>query len=118
MTTHALRRIEKPWGYEDVLWENGSGDAAKRVKLLHINPGGRTSLQLHRRKRETIVCTAGAGRIQIGEEDQVFMPSWSRSIPPLTVHRLIADHGQLEVIETSFGDDADIVRLEDAYGRV
>lgn len=107
-------RTEKPWGYELVLLEAGD----KRVKLLHVNPGCRTSLQLHRKKDEQMTGFSGKGYIAIGPEFRNIEPGEILRVPPLTVHRIFGGPAGLEIIEFSVGDDADIVRIDDDYGRV
>ena len=88
-----MNRIEKPWGYEEILHED-----AWRIKKIVVEEGKRTSLQYHREKFEAWFYPDG--HIVV--------------IPPLTDHRL---EGPVEVIEAAMGSDDDIVRLEDDYGR-
>lgn len=110
------QRIEKPWGYEEILYAEGD----RRVKLLHLNPGQRTSLQLHRKKRETMTVISGHGRVQRGAITLLFEIGDTREISPMTVHRLTADSAGKEpfiVAEVSVDGVDDTVRLEDDYGR-
>ncbi len=73
-----------------------------RIKLLHINPGQRTSLQRHVKKVETLI----------------FTDLSIKHISPTEIHRLSV-HGDkaLEVLEVCQGSDDDVERLDDDYGR-
>lgn len=109
-------RIEKPWGYEEILYAL----ADRRVKLLHLNPGQRTSLQLHRKKREVMVVVSGSGHIQRGDVILKVDVGDSLPISPMTVHRLTAapEGDPFIVAEVSVDGVDDTTRLEDDYGRV
>lgn len=84
----------KPWGTEKVLHRG-----KWRVKKIVVTEGCRTSLQYHEKKFEVWFFEDGTMKI----------------IPPMTIHRLV---GPVAVIEVAHGDDEDIVRLEDDYGRI
>jgi mannose-1-phosphate guanylyltransferase / mannose-6-phosphate isomerase len=112
------RTVQRPWGSYTVL-EEGLGYKVKRVT---VTPGGRLSLQLHHKRSEHWVVTAGQARVTCG--DRQFDLGWSEStmIPQRTAHRL-ENLGTipLEIIETQCGEylgEDDIVRLADDYGRV
>jgi mannose-6-phosphate isomerase-like protein (cupin superfamily) len=91
--------IQKPWGWEEILMETPN----YRVKKLFVIIGHRTSEQYHKLKEETWIFPDG--RVQ--------------HIAPGAVHRLANNgpHPVLEVLEVAHGDDSDIVRLQDDYGR-
>lgn len=90
-----VERVDKPWGEELILcrW-NGY-----LVKLLRVNEGARTSRQYHREKHEWWFYEDGG----------------YREVLPGQVHRLT---GPCEVLEVAYGDNGDVVRVEDDYGRV
>lgn len=93
------KKIDKPWGWEEILITTPT----YKVKLLHINAGCRTSLQRHNEKYETWI----SSDLSLCH------------IPAKEIHRLEAPVSQdLEVLEISHGNDSDIERLEDDYGRV
>ena len=93
-----VKRVEKPWGWEEFLVEN----EYYRIKRLHVNAGCRNSLQRHREKVETLIYPNGE----------------IVHVPPLKVHRLEAPPDQdIDILEVSHGKDEDIERLEDDYGR-
>ena len=111
------RTVQRPWGSYTVL-EEGPGYKVKRVT---VTPGGRLSLQLHHRRSEHWVVTAGRARVTC--HDRVFElgVNESTAIPRGAAHRL-ENPGEtvLHLIETQCGDylgEDDIVRLADDYGR-
>ncbi len=111
------RRNERPWGAWTVL-ETGPGYKVKRLEVL---PGKRLSLQKHFYRSEHWVVVQGAARVTKG--DGVFLQDTNQwtFIPVETVHRLEnPDSALLVLIEVQSGSDlceADIVRLEDDFGR-
>jgi mannose-6-phosphate isomerase-like protein (cupin superfamily) len=112
-----MRRVGKPWGYE-IIW----AETDKYVgKILHINAGAKLSRQYHVTKDETFLVQAGEMDLELGngpEKRTVRMgPRQSFHCPPQTVHRMIAIT-DVDVIEVSTPELDDVVRLEDAYGRV
>jgi len=108
---------ERPWGRFRVLGEGKN----YKVKELYVKEGGMTSLQYHNHREEYWIVVEGSGRAILGgserelkEGDVVFVPRGVR-------HRLIGGKGGILVVEIWKGDvldENDIVRLEDAYGRV
>jgi mannose-6-phosphate isomerase-like protein (cupin superfamily) len=98
------RRVEKPWGYE-IIW----ADSELYVgKILHVNAGEALSVQMHRRKDETMYLLSGEVRLWVGDE--------SYRIAPGTVHLMeaVADS---DVLEASTPHLDDLVRFRDRYGR-
>lgn len=113
-----MTRTDKPWGHEELfaLTPRYAG------KLLHIRAGERLSLQYHRAKEETILVSQGRLRLVLAGadgalEEHVLVPGEARHIPPGTRHRMIAEEDCV-VFEVSTPELDDVVRLEDAYGRV
>ena len=118
MGTHAIRRTEKPWGYE-LLWARNAGYAGK---VLHILKGHRLSLQYHVEKVETILVNAGLLLLQLenerGELEELNLrPGDACHIPAGRIHRMIALE-ECDLMEVSTDQLEDVVRLEDSYGRV
>ena len=111
------RRVEKPWGWE-LVW----AEAEEYVgKLLFVRAGESLSLQYHERKDESWLVHEGRARLEFGEvggelEAVEIAPGDAFRYRPGTVHRLLAIEDTL-VIEVSTPDLADVVRLEDRYGR-
>lgn len=111
------KRVEKPWGYE--IWYAWTDEYVG--KIIHVNKGGKLSLQYHDHKDETsyllkgkLLLTKGATQdaltvTEIGEGHQ-----WRNK--PGEIHTIegVEDSDVLEV-STPFLED--VIRLEDSYGR-
>ena len=114
----ALKKIEKPWGYE-LLWARTADYAGK---VLHIKKGQKLSLQYHERKEETILLHAGRMLLLL-EDDQGILREIcvaagdAYHIPVGRKHRMIALDEDCEVFEVSTNHLEDVVRIEDSYGR-
>lgn len=111
-TTH------RPWGSFTVL-EEGNGF---KIKRLVVKPGKSLSLQMHHHRSEHWVVVAGEAEIVNGERTLRVKANESTYIPAGHKHQL-ANRGSetLIVIEVQTGNylgEDDIVRFEDAYGRV
>jgi mannose-6-phosphate isomerase-like protein (cupin superfamily) len=113
------KRVEKPWGHE--LWW---AQTERYVgKVLHVKAGNRLSLQYHQRKDETIHLWSGEMILILDEGDgkglveHRLQPGQSYRVKPLTRHRMVAVT-DCDVLEVSTPEVEDVVRLEDAYGRV
>lgn len=117
-----VKRIDKPWGYEEVLfWANNF-----TLKRLHIVAGQCTSLQYHERKSETMTCYDGSptltvvryrNGVKVADVVTNLVQGVFHSVLPGEVHRLSAGADDADVLEMSYGTDDDIVRLDDRYGR-
>lgn len=112
-------RVEKPWGYE-LIWAVSEHYAGK---LLSINAGHALSLQFHREKDESWYVLEGRAELEFaaaGEKttsSEVVTSGAAFRIEPGTVHRIRALEHTL-IVEVSTPQLDDVVRLEDAYGRV
>ncbi len=111
------RRVEKPWGWE-LVWAEAEEYAGK---LLFVRAGESLSLQYHEQKDESWLVQEGRARLEVGRVDGEretveIAPGDAFRFRPGTVHRVTAIEDTL-VIEVSTPDLADVVRLEDAYGR-
>ncbi len=112
------RTVLRPWGAYTLL-EEGPGFKIKRIE---VKPGGRLSLQLHRQRSEHWVVVSGRARVT--NDTRVFdiAPNESTYIAAGHRHRL-ENPGEepLVVIEVQCGPylgEDDIVRFDDAYGRI
>ena len=113
----AFTVVRKPWGSE-LVWAM----TPKYVgKILRIKKGGRLSLQYHRWKDETIHMLSGTMDFEVEEKGCLVVRRLRKGegyrIRPRTRHRMIAV-SDCEVLEVSTPQLLDVVRLEDAYGRV
>ncbi len=108
----------RPWGHYTVLAE----EADHKVKRICVLPGGRLSLQRHRRRQEHWHLIAGEAVVTLDGREIPFHSGQSLDIPRGAAHRL-QNVGETEAafieIQTGeyFGED-DIERIEDDYGRV
>jgi mannose-6-phosphate isomerase len=111
------RRVEKPWGWE-LVW----AEAEEYVgKLLFVRAGESLSLQYHEQKDESWLVQEGLARLELGEvggarEEIEIGPGDAFRFRPRTVHRVTALEDTL-VVEVSTPHLADVVRLDDRYGR-
>jgi mannose-6-phosphate isomerase-like protein (cupin superfamily) len=109
---------DRPWGRWQVV-DVGDGFAVKRIT---VHPGAILSLQLHHHREEHWVIVRGRARVTRGSEISELGRNQSVFIPLETAHRIENPGTEpLEFVEVQVGDrldEADIVRLEDRYGRV
>lgn len=116
-----LERIAKPWGEELILRRS----AHSVVKALRIDPNQRLSLQLHRRKRETLMLLGGEALLTVGRSvsllrQRPLAAGVQAEIAAGMIHRLSAGASGADILEIAsrLPDDVeDIVRLADDYGR-
>lgn len=116
-----MRRVEKPWGYEDI-W----AETDKYVgKILFIKAGHKLSKQYHNVKDETIMVLEGSLKFWLdtrGEAGNSFagnlFPERDQPIhiKPGYIHRMEAIT-DCRIVEVSTPELDDVVRLEDSYGR-
>ncbi|OUV02899.1 MAG: mannose-1-phosphate guanylyltransferase/mannose-6-phosphate isomerase [Betaproteobacteria bacterium TMED82] len=111
------QKVNRPWG---VFHSIDRGDRFQ-VKRIVVKPGGRLSLQRHKKRAEHWVVVKGRARVtrehevfELGENESTYIPIGSK-------HRLENPYQDpLEIIEvqsgTYLGED-DIERFEDVYGR-
>jgi mannose-6-phosphate isomerase-like protein (cupin superfamily) len=107
---------ERPWGTP----ERFTANETTTVKLLHMKPGKRFSLQRHKHRSEFWRAVRGSGMVTVGEETRPFKEGDEVMVPTGTVHRLEGGPDGLVVLEIIFGeyDENDIERLEDDFGRI
>ena len=110
-------KVDKPWGYE-IRWAVTDRYLGK---VLHINRGEALSLQFHERKEESQYVFKGVLDIELGGPDGVLTHYQMTAgdtlhITPGTRHRLTAIE-DTDIFEVSTPDMADVVRLDDRYGR-
>jgi mannose-6-phosphate isomerase-like protein (cupin superfamily) len=111
------RRVDKPWGYEEIWAET----PAYVGKVLVVRKGHRLSLQYHERKEETLYVESGrirCGTGAAGDEirERILGPGDVVHVPPGTRHRFEALE-DTRLFEVSTPELEDVVRLADDYGR-
>ena len=110
-------KVDKPWGR----FEQYTHNLTSTVKIITVAPGGTLSSQYHHHRDELWVVLDPGARVEMDGETLSPRPGEKLYIPRGTVHRLSAEGGEpVRILEISFGefDEGDIVRLDDAYGRV
>lgn len=104
--------IEKPWGREIIyaITDKYCG------KILEIKKNERLSLQLHKRKKESIYCLSGICSVLLNDEEHILTEGRSIVINPQSVHRF---KGVTDVVllEVSSPEINDLIRLQDDYNR-
>jgi mannose-1-phosphate guanylyltransferase / mannose-6-phosphate isomerase len=110
-------RSYRPWGY----FESLSIAPRFQVKLLHVKPGGKLSMQMHHHRSEHWVVVHGTAKVTIGGTEQLVRENESVYITATQWHRL-ENPGKtpLELIEVQIGSylgEDDIVRRDDVYRR-
>lgn len=113
-----MRKIEKPWGYEEIWAETNK----YLGKILTILPGHRLSLQYHEKKEETIYVLAGKLCIWLSENEEskiTLNEGAVYHVKPGQIHRFGAPKGNIitKLIEVSTPELADVIRLKDDYKR-
>ena len=111
------RRSHRPWGHFETL----SLGPRFQVKLLHVEPGGQLSLQMHHHRSEHWVVVKGTARVTCNSETRLVCENESVYISATDWHRL-ENPGKvpLEIIEVQIGGylgEDDIIRRDDVYHR-
>ncbi|HFD80950.1 MAG TPA: cupin domain-containing protein [Gammaproteobacteria bacterium] len=108
---------QRPWGNYVVL----ADEADHKVKRITVLPGGRLSLQRHRRRMEHWYFLSGEGRVRLDDREIPVHAGSAVDIPVMTLHRVENTGTEaLVFIEVQRGDyfgEDDIERFEDDYGR-
>ncbi len=111
------QRVERPWGFFQVLMEKDS----TKVKLIRVMPNQKLSLQKHKFRSEKWFVVQGKARVIREDEQFTLELGDSINIEKKQKHSLEnLESFPLEIIEIQTGDylgEDDIVRLEDIYGR-
>ena len=111
------KTVKRPWGSYTVM-NSGLGF---KVKLVHIHPHKRLSLQMHLQRSEHWVVVRGTALVSLDGSESMIYEGQSCYVPKGTPHRL-SNPGKvpLEIIEVQNGEyvgEDDIVRLDDDYRR-
>lgn len=107
----------RPWGY----FLNVTRDEGYLVKIIHVNPNGKLSVQSHNHRNEHWYITKGLAKVWIDKKEYSLNKGDSVDIPVKSVHSIFnPTENELELIEIQTGDylsEDDIIRYEDIYGR-
>lgn len=111
-------RENRPWGWFEII----ARAETFQVKILHVDPGGRLSLQRHKHRSEHWVVVRGVATVVRGEEEVTLHANESIYIHVGDKHRLCNDtDDNLKIIEVQTGDyfdEDDIERFLDQYSRI
>ena len=107
----------RPWGFFETL----NIGTRFQVKLLHVKPGGKLSMQMHHHRSEHWIVVQGTAKVVIGDIERLVRENESVYIFATQWHRL-ENPGKvpLELIEVQIGTylgEDDIVRTDDVYHR-
>lgn len=107
--------LKKPWGGFLQFCHNEQ----VTVKILHILPESKLSLQYHHNRDEFWYVIEGSGVIVLDDEELQVKPGDECFIRQGQKHRIVTQGEEMRVLEVSYGDfdETDIVRVEDSYGR-
>lgn len=107
--------VTKPWGYEYLIYENGTVG----IWYLFIHHGGRTSLHCHPRKKTGLILLSGEAVVYFLTDSRTVKPLNKLMIKEGVFHATEAKSpGGIVVLETETPcDKSNLVRLDDEYGR-
>lgn len=105
-------KIDKPWGYEELLECNES----YTFKKLFMIKGNMCSLQHHNLKRETMYFIDGIAEITHNSTVKIVSAGYSVTIQPGEIHRVKA-LTDITYLEASTNELYDVVRHKDIYNR-
>ncbi len=112
-----MKRILKPWGYEEILEKN----KFYVLKKLFMKKNHRCSLQFHKKKIETIFVVSGSLQVLYGKsknlKNVLLKKNQMITLKPFTVHRMAAKTNCF-YLEASTPQLKDVVRIEDDYKRL
>ena len=111
------KKVYRPWGFYLSIVEG----KRYQVKIIHVKPGAKLSLQMHYHRSEHWIVVKGTAEVEIDKNVKTLSENESTYIPLGSKHRLI-NPGKipLEIIEVQSGSyvgEDDIVRFDDVYGR-
>jgi mannose-6-phosphate isomerase-like protein (cupin superfamily) len=109
-----IKRIDKPWGWEEILEENQE----YVLKRIFMYKGHRCSLQYHKFKQETIYVLYGDLTIIINDNSTIYPTNSTVTIRPFDKHRMEAVQNGVMYLECSTPHLDDVVRIEDDYQRI
>ena len=112
---HHSTVVEKPWGYEFLLFDNGEAS----VWLLHITTDHRTSLHCHLKKRTCLAMLSGLALCRTLNTTRFLSPGDTVSLDKGVFHSTMAlSPGGIYLIEIETPPiKTDLVRIDDLYSR-
>ena len=118
-TSHLVHKtVFRPWGWYTCL-ADGEGYL---TKVICVSPKQKLSIQSHNHRSEHWVVLEGKAKVVLNGTDNYLEAGQSIDIPLQAKHSLQNPYDEeLKIIEVQKGDyisEDDIIRYEDAYGRV
>lgn len=106
----------RPWGN----FERYTLNEPSTVKVLTVDAGQATSLQVHSNRDEFWKILAGSGMVTVGDKRLEAHIHDTFECPRGTQHQIEGGPEGIQFLEIAFGafDENDIARLSDRYGRV
>ena len=116
----AISRVDRPWGFYEILHEEGTGLRIKRITVYDMQ---RLSLQSHDSHDEYWFCVSGFGKFTLDDAVLDIYAGATYQILRGEKHRVQSFGGNLVFLEVQSGADLtdsenDITRYEDDYGRI
>ena len=112
------KTVFRPWGYYTCL-ADGEGYL---TKIISVSPKQKLSIQSHNHRSEHWVVLEGRALVVLDGKNYNLEAGQSIDIPLKAIHSLQNPYDkELRIIEVQKGDyisEDDIIRYEDAYGRV
>ncbi len=111
-----IENDRRPWGE----FRRFTDNEKSTVKILSVDADKKLSLQYHHKRDEFWQVLSGNPSITIGEKTENAKAGDEFFIHKESLHRIETPNGAAKILEISFGefDENDIIRIEDAYGRV
>ncbi|MEM1565846.1 MAG: hypothetical protein QW510_01995 [Candidatus Bathyarchaeia archaeon] len=106
-----MKKIDKPWGHEEILVNNGS----YLVKKLVLRD--ETSMHYHSVRNEVLIPVNGEGFIVLDDNVLPLSPLTPVCVKKGVKHKIIPKRS-LEIIEVSDSNVDDVVRISDKHKRV
>ena len=118
MVTKSENTTQRPWGF----FTNIMSREGFLVKLIHVNPKSRLSLQSHNHRSEHWHVVKGQATVILGDKNFILNVGESVDIRVKQIHSLQnPTENPVEIIEIQRGEilsEEDIIRYQDIYGRI
>ncbi len=118
LPSSSMKKVYKPWGWYESLLKLPN----YQIKLLHVNPYGKLSLQSHKKRSEHWIVVEGVAHVQKNDKNLILSRNESIYLDQKEKHKLWNDESTpLKIVEIQIGDyveEDDIIRYDDAYDRV
>ncbi len=107
--------VQKPWGYEYLMYENGTVG----IWFLHLKQNARTSMHCHPHKKTGLIVLSGEAKLSFLNDSTILKPLNKMMIREGLFHCTTAvSDGGITMIEVETPcDKEDLVRMDDEYGR-